>query len=73
MPTKIKNGRVRVVPTKAKQVSARLSDTEAQISRLFTIALNFNERFVALEMAISRLQNNTATPPSRLGRKKSAA
>jgi hypothetical protein len=29
---------------------------EKQVERLFTIAMNFNERFIALEMAVDRLQ-----------------
>jgi hypothetical protein len=30
---------------------------EHRVERLFRIALNFNERFVAIETAIQRLQN----------------
>jgi hypothetical protein len=46
---------------------------EHKIERLYLIAHNFNERFIALETAIARLQNITAAPPAKRARTKKSA
>ena len=59
MPLKLVKGKMRRVPVEATPT------LEHQVGRLFTIATNFNARFVALEQAIAHLQNNPAAPPKR--------
>ena len=57
MPIKMIKGKFRRVPAEPS--------LEHKVERLYTIAMNFNERFVALEAAVARLQTNPASPPKR--------
>lgn len=54
----------RLVKGKMRRVPAE-PPLERKIERLYIIAMNFDARFVALEAAIARLQNNQAATPKR--------
>jgi hypothetical protein len=56
---------------RAKPKAQATPELVAAVNRLYRIALNFNERFVACEMAIFRLQNpptpSADQPPASSG------
>jgi hypothetical protein len=49
MPLKLVKGKFRRVPVEATP------SLEHRIDRLYTIAMNFNERFIAIETALAKL------------------
>jgi hypothetical protein len=55
MPLKLVKGKLRRIPVEATPT------LEHRVDRLFTIAMNFNERFIAIEQALAA---NTFTAPA---------
>jgi len=67
MPLKLVKGKMRRVPVEATPT------LEHKVERLFLIAHNFNERFVAIETALGRMTAPSARPTrSRKPSQKSA-
>jgi len=59
MPLKLVKGRLRRIPVESTPT------LEHRVTRLFTICMNFNERFLALETALARITAAEATPRTK--------